>query len=199
MRPCSTVYTLKSVSTDGAWVSSTSLTIESSPTPDVTISNQALISGILRTSYFLLFGGLVSECRAASTARNRTRKVLSTLSDIEETHDLATSGYLTAADATALVQQALQQIPSVRESIVSLKLGTEDVDRLDIVKTCLQNFRNGANPPQFSDMRPSDIGAYQKMFQVLATVSSSPGAAKELIDAILAQTSGIDNSVAGGP
>ena len=139
------------------------------------------------------------RCRAASTARNRTRKVLAILSDIEETHDLATSGYLTAADATALVQQALQQIPSVRESIVSLKLGTEDVDRLDIVKTCLQNFRNGANPPQFSDMRPSDIGAYQKMFQVLATVSSSPGAAKELIDAILAQTSGIDNSVAGGP
>ena len=137
------------------------------------------------------------RCRAASTARNRTRKVLAILSDIEETHDLATSGYLTADDATALVQQALQQIPSLRESILSLKLGTENVDRLDLMKTCLEHSRNGAKPPQFSDMRPSDIGAYQKMFQVLATVSSSPRAAKELMAAVLLRAADSENSGLG--
>ena len=56
--------------------------------------------------------GVGERCRAASAARNRTRKVLSSLSDIEEVHDLATSGYLTDDDATALVRRALQQIPS---------------------------------------------------------------------------------------
>ena len=138
--------------------------------------------------------GIGERCRAASAARNRGRKVLSILSDIEETHDLATSGYLTTDDATALVRQALQQIPSVRESILSLKLGTEHVDRLDKVKTCLEQFRNGAKPPQFSDMRPSAIGDYQKMFQVLATVSSSSRAAKELMEAILRQAADPENS-----
>ncbi len=132
------------------------------------------------------------KCRAASTARNRTRKVLSALSDIEETHALAKSGYLTADDATALVRQALQQIPSVRESILSLQLGTDNVDRLDMVKTSLANFRNGANPSQFADISPSDIAAYQRMFHVLATASSSPRAAKELMTAILARTSDVD-------
>ena len=132
------------------------------------------------------------KCRAASTARNRTRKVLSALSDIEETHDLAKSGYLTADDATALVRQALQQIPSVRESILSLQLGTDNVDRLDMVKTSLANFRNGAKPSQFADMSPFDIAAYQRMFHVLATASSSPRAAKELMTAILARTSDVD-------
>ena len=138
--------------------------------------------------------GIGERCRAASAARNRGRKLLSILSDIEETHDLATSGYLTTDDATALVRQALQQIPSVRESILSLKLGTEHVDRLDMVKTCLEQFRNGAKHPQFSDMRPSAIGDYQKMFQVLATVSSSPRAAKELMEAILRQAADPENS-----
>ena len=129
------------------------------------------------------------RCRTASTARNRARKVIANLCDIEETDDLATSGYLTADNATALVGKALLQIPSVRESILSLRLGRENIERLNIVETSLTGFQNGAKPAHFADMAPSDIAAYQKMFQVLATASSSPGAAKELMAAILAETS----------
>ena len=142
--------------------------------------------------------GIGERCRAASAARNRTRKVLSTLSDIEEAYDLAISGYLTAAAATALVQRALQQIPSLRKGILSLKLGTESIDRLDMVETSLQNFRNGAEPPQFAHMSPSDIAAYQRMFQVLANASPSPRTAKDLMSAILAQTSSPGTSGVGG-
>ena len=138
-----------------------------------------------------------ARCRAASAARNLTRKVLSALSDVEEAHNLAISGYLTADDATALVRRAQQQIPSVRKGILSLKLGTESVDRLDMVETSLKNFRNGAKPSQFADMRPSDIVAYQKIFQVLATVSSSPRAAKQLMAAILLQAANAENSGLG--
>ena len=138
------------------------------------------------------------KCRAASTARNRTRKVLSTLSEIEETHDLAKSGYLTADDATALVRQALQQIASLRKGILSVKLGTESIDRLDNVETSLNNFKNGAKPWQFARMPPSDIDAYQRMFQVLANASPSPRTAKDLMSAILAQTSSPGTSGLGG-
>ena len=141
--------------------------------------------------------GIGERCRAASAARNRTRKVLSTLSDIEEAHNLAISGYLTADDAMALVRRAQQQIPSVRKGILSLDLGTESVDRMDMVETSLKYFRNGAKPSQFAAMCPSDIVAYQKIFQVLATVSSSPGAAKQLMAAILLQAADAENSGLG--
>ena len=141
--------------------------------------------------------GIGERCRAASAARNRTRKVLSTLSDIEEAHNLAISGYLTADDTMALVRRAQQQIPSVRKGILSLELGTESVDRMDMVETSLKYFRNGAKPSHFAAMCPSDIVAYQKIFQVLATVSSSPGAAKQLMEAILLQAADAENSGLG--
>ena len=142
--------------------------------------------------------GIGERCRAASAARHRGRKVLAILSNIEETHHLATSGYLTTDDATALVRQALEQIPSVRESILALKLGTESIDRLDIVETSLIYFSNVAKPSQFDGMSPSDIKAYQRMFQVLANTSLSPRTAKELMSAILAQTSSLGPFGVGG-
>ena len=129
------------------------------------------------------------RCRSASATRNSTRKALSALSDIEEMHQLVMSGYLAADDATALVRQALQQIPLVRERTRTLEIGKENVERLDKVEASLESFTNGARPSQFSDMSPSEIAAYQKMFQVLATASSSPRAANELMTAILARTS----------
>ena len=142
--------------------------------------------------------GVGERCRAASAARNRTRKVLSSLCGIEEAHDLATSGYLTDDDATALVRRALLQIPSLRKGILSLKLGTESIDRLDMVETSLENFRNGVKPSHFSHMSPSDVAVYQRMFHLLATASPSPRTAKDLISAILAQTSSPGTSGVGG-
>ena len=55
--------------------------------------------------------GIGEKCRAASAARNRTRKALSALSSIEETYELAISGYLVASDARALARDALAARP----------------------------------------------------------------------------------------
>ena len=137
------------------------------------------------------------RCRTASTARNRTRKVLSTLSHIEETHDLAVSGYLAVGAATHLVHQALQQLRLVRDAIPGLKLEKEYCERLDQVEKKLTNFNIEAIHLPFADMAPSDIGAYQKVFQVLAEVASSPSTAKELMAAILLRAADADNSGAG--
>lgn len=142
--------------------------------------------------------GIGQRCRTASTARNRARKTMITLCDIEETHDLAVSGYLSVEDAAALVRGALQKIPSVRESILSLKLGRESIERLDIVETNLGSVRNEAKTSHFADMSPSDVAAYQKMFRVLATASSSPRAARDLMEAVLMQVSDVERSAEGG-
>ena len=48
--------------------------------------------------------------------RNNERKVLSALSRIEETYDLAVSGYLSPEDAKASIRQALDSIPGIREA-----------------------------------------------------------------------------------
>ena len=142
--------------------------------------------------------GIVQRCRAASTARNQARKIMTSLCDIEETYDLAVSGYLSVEDSAALVQGALQKVPSARESILSLKLGRENIERLDIVETNLESFRNEAKTSHFADMSPSDIAAYQKMFRVLATASSSPRAARDLMAAVLMQASDVEHSAEGG-
>ena len=141
--------------------------------------------------------GIGERCRAASAARNRTRKVLSTLSDIEEAHDLAISGYLTADDATALVRRAQQQIPSVREKVLALQFGSDVVARLDMVETKLNDFNGEPSYCPFEDMPPINVGAYQKVFQALAKVSSSPRTAKELMAAMLRSDSVTENNGIG--
>ncbi len=137
------------------------------------------------------------RCRAASTARNRDRKTLSLISRIEDTYDLAISGYLTMDYATILVRQALKQIPSVRDRVLESQCGNDTVVRLDMVETRLNDFNGEPNYCPFGDMPPSDVGVYQKMFQALATLSSSPRAAKELMAGILLSASSAKNNGIG--
>ena len=136
--------------------------------------------------------GIGERCRAASAARNRKRKVLSLVSRIEDTYALVISGYLTTDYATVLVRQALKQIPSVRERVLASQFGSDSVARLDMVETKLNDFIAEPNYCPFGDMPPSDVGDYQEMFQALATVSSSPRTAKELMAGILLLASGAE-------
>ena len=141
--------------------------------------------------------GIGERCRAASAARNRKLKVLFLVSRIEDTYDLAISGYLTADYATVLARQALDQIPSVRERVLASQFGSDSVARLDMVETKLNDFNAEPNSCPFGDMPPSDVCAYQQMFQALATVSSSPRTAKELMAGILLLASGAEENGTG--
>ena len=118
--------------------------------------------------------------------------MLSLVSRIEDTYDLVISGYLTTDYATVLVRQALKQIPSVRERVLASQLGSDSVARLDMVETKLNDFIAEPNYCPFGDMPPSDVGDYQKMFQALATGSSSRRTAKELMAGILLLASGAE-------
>ena len=140
---------------------------------------------------------IAARCRAASKARNRDRKALSLISCVEDTYDLAVSGYLTTDFAQVLVRQALEQIPLVREEVQGSQLGSDSVARLDMVETKLGEFRGEPNYCPFDNVPKSHIGAYQKMFQALVTVSSSPRTAKELMTAILLSASITKNNGIG--
>ena len=131
---------------------------------------------------------VAGRCRAASRARNHDQKTLALIGSIEDTYDLAVSGYLGKDYASALVRQALEQIPAVRERALVSSIGNGSVEQLDVLQTKLNDFNGKANGCTFNDMLPSDINAYQRMFQILVDVSSSPSAAKELISDIMLRT-----------
>lgn len=132
---------------------------------------------------------IVVRCRHASTTRHKERQLLSALCHMEETYDLAGSGYLYAKDAKALVGQALNRIRSIRESI-DTKNGHNKVEleKLDELEMKLGNFKARRGRPLLGEIRASEVTTYRKVFQALAKVSQSPQAAKKMIEAILAHS-----------
>ena len=140
---------------------------------------------------------IAGRCRAASRARNRDQKTLSLISEIEDTYELAMSGYLAIDYAEVLVGSAIEQIPSVRERVLASPIGSESVARLDVVESRLNDFNGEPSCYPFGDMPAAAIGAYQKMFQAIAEVSSSPSAAQELITAVMLRAADTEKSGAG--
>ena len=130
--------------------------------------------------------GIAARCRKASLTRNKKRKFLSTLSQIEETHDLATSGYLSPDDAEALAKQALNQIGSIRENMGSLNshAGTNIKD-MDALEAKLRNFKVSSSSSLFGGFPMSKIAPYWDVFQALTKVARSPRDAKDMIEAVL--------------
>ena len=133
--------------------------------------------------------GIAARCRKASAMRNNERKVLSALSRMEETYDLAVSGYLSPEDAKALIGQALNSIPDIRESIGSMNGYTGvRIEKLDAVETKLRNFQVRRGRLPFGGIPVAEITIYRRVFQALAAISQSPRTAKETIETVLTQT-----------
>ena len=130
-----------------------------------------------------------TRCRRESTARNRARRTLSLVCDIEDLSALSTSGYLTAEDSAALVREALREVEEVRESIGKGSFDNGTLARLGAVEDKLNNFSAETKPDRFGDMPTSDVEVYQRMFAALAEVSASPGSARDLITTILTRIS----------
>ena len=130
-----------------------------------------------------------TRCRRASTARNRARKTLSSLGNIEDLFALATSGYLAAEDSASLVQEALREVEEVRRSIRKGSLDNGTLERLDAAEEQLGNFSGEPNMQWFTNMTSSEADIYQRVFGALATLASSPGAARELIEMVFSEAS----------
>ena len=58
-----------------------------------------------------------TRCRQESAARNRSRRALSALCNIEDLYGLATSGLLNAEDSAVWVQEALREVGDLRKRI----------------------------------------------------------------------------------
>ena len=130
-----------------------------------------------------------SRCRRASIARNRHKKTLTALCNIEDMYDLAASGYLTIEDSEVLVARALLDSERLRERVQESGFGKSCLSRLDAIELQLEKLNCGASLHQFDNILPEEITVYQKVFRAVAAIESSPSAAKELIEAVLTETS----------
>ena len=138
-----------------------------------------------------------TRCRRESTARNRTRRVLSALGNIEDFYVLATSGYLTSEDSADLVQDTLREVEEVRKSIGKGHLDNGTLERLNDAEDKLNNFSVYTETQGFGDMPPSEALVCQRIFRVLATRAPSWGSARELIETVFAEAFGAGQDGSG--
>ena len=127
---------------------------------------------------------IADRCRKESKKRNRTRKLQSLLADIDDTCELAGSGYLTTQDATKLIADAAQRVRRARTTIA--KSGDAEHGNLGILDTAearLGGFDATCNGGALIEELDSDI--LRNVFRALAKTSRSSRAAKEMIEAVL--------------
>ena len=132
---------------------------------------------------------IATRCRTASAMRNKEHKFQSELHQLEDTYDLAVSGYLSPEDAKALVRQVLNHIPRIRESIDSRNSHSrQNLEGLNALESKLGNFQARRGHSLLGDVEASEVATYRKIFQALVEASQSPRVAKELIEAVLTHT-----------
>ena len=131
---------------------------------------------------------IAARCRTASVGRNRERRLVDELSRVEDTYDLASAGYLARTDAEAMATRALHQASEVRRNIGSWNTGVDEyIERIEALERQLSNLQVRPEASVYGDALPVEIATYQRTFQALAAVSRSPRAARELIEAVVAQ------------
>ncbi len=138
-----------------------------------------------------------TRCRRESTARNRTRKILSSLCNIEDRYALATAGYLTPEDSAGLVQEALLEVKEVRKSTGKGSIDNVTLERLAIAEDRLNSFSVETEPQRFGNMDPSEVVVYQRVLGALASLAPSPGSARELIEMVFEEASRVGQSGSG--
>ena len=129
---------------------------------------------------------IAKRCRKASASRNRIRKLLATMHQLESAYELASSGYLKATNARALVNKSLQQLEESRHMLLDLiSSSPERRAKFNSLETRLKEFQPKRGRPAFGSVRSYEIATYQKIFQALTELSSSPDIAKKTIEGVL--------------
>ena len=131
------------------------------------------------------FRRLSSRCRTSSASRNKEKKLLESLSLLEDVHALATAGYLPPDAATELVKDALQRESVVREKMVLAGTLPTHLKRLDQAKKRLRNFTVPVTATVYVGMTPLETEVYQRVFQELVKTLPSLQSAKQLIETVL--------------
>ena len=131
------------------------------------------------------FRQITARCRAASSNRNKEKKLMSVIADVEDMYELAASGCLTPRDATGLVEQALLEVTKAQQGLASLEIGNSSAQRLSTVEEKMRGFDPSSGFFPLQDITPSEIETYRRVFGAIATTASSARSAREIIESVL--------------
>ena len=126
-----------------------------------------------------------SRCRRASSQRNKLRNISSAIHRVKRAHDLATSGYLRAEDATALVARERRRIPEIKQTLAQLEAAKSNSDQEELTRYESQLDTFEIEPePILNGVPISSVAAIQTAFGAIAK-SVPPDSALDMIEAIL--------------
>ena len=132
---------------------------------------------------------ITTKCRSASSNRNREKRLISIIADVEAMFELAVSGCLAANDATVLVKQALERVAKTYHDMETQGVGEEPSRKLIEVEKKLRNFHpNGSRFP-LSGISSTEVDTYRKVFGAVAGTAASPRSAMQIIEAVITQSS----------
>ena len=137
-----------------------------------------------------ILGQITARCRAASSNRNKSKKLASTIADIEAMYELAASGCLSANDSQAFVEDALGRVVKVYQDLAFSEVGEVPAVRLSEVEEKLRGFHPNGTVFPISGLSASEVDSYRRVFAAVMVGIPSPRSAKEIIDAVLNESNG---------
>lgn len=131
-----------------------------------------------------IFRQIAIRCRAASSNRNKEKRLAAALSEIEDTYELAATGFLGRDDAKALVRDALHRVSTVRERVCTGSSGEVYIEILKEVEKKLNNLQIDDTCFPIEGVSSSEVLIYQRVFRTIVTAMTSPRGAQKVIEAI---------------
>ena len=130
-----------------------------------------------------------SKCRRASSQRNRIRAVGAAIQQVKCARDLATSGYLLAEDAAALLARERKRVPQIKQTLDQVQgaASNSELEELDFSNGQLCDTEFPADA-LLSDVSPDFIPTLQSAFGAVVQ-ALPPDSALDLIETILCRLS----------
>ena len=126
-----------------------------------------------------------SQCRRASSQRNKLRAARLVINQANCARELATSGYLRAEDASQLLRRQRERLLQVRETLQHVQGVTSrsSLDDLDLCQAQLNAVKFDTEP-SLMGIPPDSVGSLLSAFGVLSQ-SLPPDTATDLIETII--------------
>ena len=132
-----------------------------------------------------IFGQITARCRAASSNRNKQKKLTSAIADLECLYELLASGCLAPIVAKTFVEEALQQVEKVQIELGSAGIGSGSTESLGTLEEKLSNFQPTSIRFPLAGVSPSEVDTYRRVFGAVVATAPSLRSAREIIDAVL--------------
>ena len=130
-----------------------------------------------------------SQCRRASSQRNKIRHVNAAINRLRRALDFAVSGYLRPEDAMAVVERERQRVPEIRQILTTLGVGCSSSDQKELAHFENQLDDVKVNPePGLNGVPPDSVATIQAAFGAIADAMPIDSA-YDLVETILRRLS----------